>query len=73
VPTPKNGSLKGEETPVSVATVTPDIYNWERRYSSAKERLENDPSILDENREKILAFLQTREARGPSISRVVCR
>jgi hypothetical protein len=36
VPTPKNGSLKGEETQISVASVTPDIYNWEIQRTEKK-------------------------------------
>ncbi len=51
--------------------VTPDIYNWERTYASTKERLKNDQGILEQNRAKILAFLQTREVRGLSTPRIV--
>ncbi|MEO0158276.1 MAG: site-specific integrase [candidate division WOR-3 bacterium] len=69
--TSKNGSLKGVETLVGVAPVSPDIYNWEKRYASALERLEKDQSILEENRAKIQEFLQSREAKGLSTSRVV--
>jgi integrase/recombinase XerD len=51
--------------------VTPDIYNWERIYTSTKERLKKDPNILEPNRAKILVFLQTREVIGLSTPRIV--
>lgn len=70
---PKVGSLNGAETQTGVplTPVTPDIYNWERSYASTKERLKNDPSILEQNRAKILTFLQTRDVRGLSTPRIV--
>jgi len=56
---------------VGVAPLTPDIYNWNRRYESAIRGLQNDPAILKKDRAKIVAFLQSREARGLSTARIV--
>ena len=68
---PRKRLLKRRRNPTGVAPVTSDIYNWERRYESAIKRLQNDPAILKENRAKIVAFLQSSEARGLSIPRIV--
>ena len=56
----------------SMPSVTPDIYGWDRIYASTFSRLKADPSIpVEENRELIISFCKSREARGLSIPRVV--
>ncbi len=58
----KGGPLKGSEAVTSGRSVSPDIYNWEARYNSALERLENDSGILDRNSIKVKGFMESRMA-----------
>jgi integrase len=52
--------------------VSPDIYNWDMRYRSVQRRLHaEDSGILEVNRLTIKKFLETREARGLSLPRVI--
>ncbi|MCL5068936.1 MAG: tyrosine-type recombinase/integrase [Thaumarchaeota archaeon] len=52
--------------------VTSDIYGWDKIYASTFNRLKADPSIpVEQNRDLILKFCKSREARGLSIPRVV--
>ncbi|MHB8566459.1 MAG: hypothetical protein ACYC7D_09990 [Nitrososphaerales archaeon] len=58
--------------PLSVLTVKADIYNWDVRYRSVLRRLNAEDSEIPEgNRLKIKKFLESREARGLSLPRVV--
>lgn len=50
---------------------SPDIYNWETRYNSTLERLQGDSRIIERNRARLKAFLESRVARGLSVARVV--
>ena len=53
-------------------SVSPDIYNWDMRYRSVLRRLHSEDSgILEGNRLKIKKFLESREARGLSLPRVI--
>jgi hypothetical protein len=63
--------LSGKENQPYVAPVSSDIYNWNKRYASAIRRLKQDAAISEANRSMIISFLESREARGLSIARVV--
>jgi integrase len=53
-------------------TVNPDIYNYDKVYAAMFKRLQTDRAItVEENRVLLRKFLESREARGLSISRVV--
>gem|GEM_PF-704285 len=56
--------------PAQPPTVNPDIYNWDMRYRSVLRRL-GGSDLLEQNRLVIRKFLETREARGLSLPRVV--
>ena len=60
---------------LQIPTVTKDIYNWDIRYHSVLKRLEpisaRDTGILEINRLTVKKFLESREARGLSLPRVV--
>jgi integrase/recombinase XerD len=57
---------------VELPPVTPDIYDWDRIYSSTFNRLKSDSSIpVEENRDQILKFCRSREAKGLSVPRVI--
>jgi integrase/recombinase XerD len=66
----RRNSLEGATPEIPV--VTPDIYDWDTIYSSTFDRLKSDSSIpVEENRNLILKFCQSREAKGLSIPRVI--
>ena len=55
-----------------IPSVSPDIYNWDMRYRSVQRRLHaEDSGILEANRLTVKKFLETREARGLSLPRVI--
>jgi hypothetical protein len=57
---------------VLVPTVSPDIYNLDMRYRSVLRRLDSkDYGILEVSAQKIKTFLDSREARGLSLPRVI--
>ncbi len=60
---------------LQIPTVSKDIYNWDIRYHSVLKRLgpisAKDTGILEINRLTVKKFLESREARGLSLPRVV--